>query len=32
MNMALKITDVDIGGLFANDENNSKNYVNNTKK
>ena len=30
--MALKITDVDIGGLFANDENNSKNYVKNTKK
>lgn len=29
--MALKITDVDIGGLFANDENNSKYYVNNTK-
>lgn len=30
--MAIKITDVDIGGLFANVENNSKNYVNNTKK
>ena len=30
--MALKITDVDIGGLFANDENNSKYYVNNPKK
>ena len=30
--MALKITDVDIGVLFANDENNSKYYVNNTKK
>ena len=30
--MALKITDVDIGGLFANDENNSKNYEKKTKK
>ena len=30
--MALKITDVDIGGLFSNDVNNSKYYVNNTKK
>ena len=30
--MAIKLKDVDIGGLFANDENNSKYYVNNTKK